>query len=259
MLSYLSEWHHYVYGILTFVFIGAYVLHFLPQGKLGKLKAILETETILMLVLIFVAVIAARVEHIGKKADIRWEQASDLFRREGFQEFKSITSTDQIFRELSDALSDTDKEVWATGFRPDPPKTLKSYSPGAAQWYENLDKWTNAQSGRTYLRLVGLSNDANHDWFKEECTKQENISNRVFKSLEWNKETPFINMIIFDDDVVFLMFRSDPALIEQTIRYKVSGKEMTRLAREWFQALWEIGQSCEGAKELSITSQNKSG
>ncbi|WP_299013056.1 hypothetical protein [uncultured Photobacterium sp.] len=248
MLHYLSEWHHYVYGILTFIFIGAYVLHFLPQGKLGRLKGILETETILMLVLIFVAVIAARVEHTGKMANKRWEQATALFRREGFQEFKTITSTEQIFRELSDALSHTKKEIWATGFRPDTPKILTNYSSAAAGWYEDLDQWANAQSGRTYLRLVGLNNEATYEWFQEECTKQLNISNRQFKGLEWDEKVPFINMIIFDNDEVFLMFRSDPALIEQTIRYRIRGAEMTKLAREWFQAMWEIAQDCNKEK-----------
>jgi len=244
MLSYLSDWHHYVYSILTIVFFLVYVLHFLPGGKIGPLKAILETQTILMLVLIFVAVIAARVEHTAKIADKRWKQATALISRQGFQEFKQINTTDAIFRELRETLSHTKKEVWATGIRPDTPEVLSSYSSEAKLWYESLNRWTNTKSGRTYLRLIGLNNDATHEWLQEECADHSNINNKVFKSIEWDPKMPFINMIIFDDNEVFLMFRSDSALIEQTIRYRVRGPEMAHLAKEWFKATWAIAKGC---------------
>ncbi|MGF1756397.1 hypothetical protein L4D76_00235 [Photobacterium sagamiensis] len=244
MLSYLSDWHHYVYGILTIMFFLVYVLHFLPGGKLGPFKAILETQTVLMLVLIFVAVIAARVEQTAKIAEKRWEKASALINRQGYHEFKQITTTESIFRELSDVLSRTEKEVWATAFRPDTRKVLTSYSSGAEQWYENLNRWTVAKSGRTYLRLIGLNNDETREWLQEECTSHSNISNKLFKGIEWDPSMPIINMIIFDDDEVFLMFRSDPALIEQTIRYRIKGPEMAHLAKEWFKAMWAIAKDC---------------
>jgi hypothetical protein len=245
MLSYLSDWHHYVYGILTIIFFLVYVLHFLPGGKTGPLKAILETQTILMLVLIFVAVIAARVEHTAKIADKRWKQASALITRQGFQEFQRIDTTDATFRELRSALSNTEREVWATGIRPDTPKVLSDYSSEAKLWYESLSRWTNAKSGRTYLRLIGLNNDATHEWLSEECADHSNINNKEFRGIEWDPKMPFINMIMFDDDEVFLMFRSDPALIEQTIRYRIKGPEMVHLAKEWFEAMWEMSKGCD--------------
>ncbi len=222
-----------------------YVLHFLPGGKIGPLKAILETQTILMLVLIFVAVIAARVEHTAKIADKRWKQATDLVTRQGFQEFKQTDTTDAIFRELRNALSNTEKEVWATGIRPDTREVQTNYSSEAKLWYESLDRWRNAASGRTYLRLIGLNNDATHEWLQEECADQSNINNKVFRGIEWDPKMPFINMIMFDDNEVFLMFRSDPDLIEQTIRYRIKGPDMTHLAKEWFESMWAVAKGCD--------------
>ena len=63
----LQHWHDAAYLLLAAIFIITYVVHFLPGMKDSKLKKLLEVETILMVVLIFVAVIAARVENVAGK------------------------------------------------------------------------------------------------------------------------------------------------------------------------------------------------
>lgn len=260
MGDFFSHWHDYAYSAILIIFVILYIVHFFPSKHLGKLKALLEVQTIIMLVLIFVAVVASRIEHVAKNADERWEQAitiSDkrweqtttildkLQLREGFEKVKRIEKTGTYLRGLSKALDQTHNEVFATAFRPEPLDEISSHSTDAEVWIEDLDRWVNAQSGRTYKRLVGFINDDQKKWFQDACQKQVRLSSTIIRGLDLSLDHSFLNMVIFDDDEVFISLRQTEEIFEGALRYHIRGPNMTKLFKEYFLSLWNNAERCK--------------
>lgn len=249
MTDLFSHWHEFAYIAILIIFVIIYIIHFFPSKHVGKLKALLEVETILMLVLIFVAVVASRVEHVRKNSDKRWEQAITILdrlqQREGFEKVKRIHKTGTYLRGLSKALDQTHNEVLATAFRPEPLDEISEYSLHAEVWFKDLDRWVNGQSGRTYKRLVGFTNEDQKKWFQDQCQKQGRLSSKILRGLDWSRDHSFLNMVIFDDDEVFISLRQTEEIFEGALRYHIKGPEMTKLFKEYFVSLWINAESCE--------------
>jgi hypothetical protein len=65
-----DHWHEITYTILSVVVIAAYVSHFFhPQKGLAK---IIKADNLLMIMLLFVMVIATRMESLGGDLDKKW-------------------------------------------------------------------------------------------------------------------------------------------------------------------------------------------
>ena len=111
----LQHWHDVAYLLLAIIFVAIYVVHFLPGMKDSKLRKILEVETILMVVLIFVAVIAARVEKVAtevdKQADHFNEVVADALREKGLAKVREFDSASDLYNELIAAQKRSTKEI----------------------------------------------------------------------------------------------------------------------------------------------------
>ena len=101
-MSYLLlHWHEVVYLLPAIIFVVDYVVHFLPGMKDSKLKKILQVETILMLVLVFIAIIAGRVEKVAQKMDKRddfyIEIVDDALRGKGWAKIREFESASELY------------------------------------------------------------------------------------------------------------------------------------------------------------------
>jgi len=104
-MSYLLlHWHEVAYLLLAIIFVAIYVVHFLPGMKDSKLRKILEVETILMVVLIFVAVIAARVEKVAQEMDKQNDSFNEIvdhaLRGKGLAKIREIESASDMYSEV---------------------------------------------------------------------------------------------------------------------------------------------------------------
>lgn len=111
----LLHWHEAVYLLLAIIFVTIYVLHFFPGMKDSKLRKILEIETILMVVLVFVAVIAGRLEKVSHKIDKQddffSEIVDDALRGKGLAKIREFKSASNLYGELSAARERSTKEI----------------------------------------------------------------------------------------------------------------------------------------------------
>ncbi len=101
-MSYLLlHWHEVAYLLLAIIFVATYVVHFLPGLKDSKLKKLLEVETILMVVLIFVAGIAAQVDKVAqemeKQDDLFNEIVGEALREKGLAKIREIESASDMY------------------------------------------------------------------------------------------------------------------------------------------------------------------
>lgn len=244
----LSHWHHIVYFGLAAFFIVIYIVHFLPFKGTGRLKALIETENILILVLIFVAIIAYRVEQIETHTESKWEGTIEsidrLESRMGSAKIERLESLDLFRRAMSEALIRTQHEVWATAFRPESLTELVEHNPQTGVWLSDLDRWRKAESGRNYRRLVGIGNDTQRQWFQDECGNRSKLPTMILRAIEMPYDHTFVNVVVFDDDEVFLTFRKRKDIYETALRYRIFGKEFATFGKTYFSSLWANANSC---------------
>ena len=207
-MSYLLlHWHEVVYLLLAIIFVAAYVVHFLPGMKDSKLKKILEVETILMVVLVFVVVIAGRVEKVAREMDKRddffSEIVDDALRGKGLAKIREIESASDLYGELSAAQERSTKEIRLARLRAMSADDLLTGK--TTLLYKKIGEWLDAASGRVLYRVVNVAGDGMERWFEEECTRKSGSTNLGLKRIEGNRNVPRMNFAVFDDHEVFLM------------------------------------------------------
>ena len=156
-MSYLLlHWHEVVYLLPAIIFVVAYVVHFLPGMKDSKLKKILQVETILMLVLVFIAIIAGRVEKVAQKMDKRddfyIEIVDDALRGKGWAKIREFESASELYGELIAAQERSTKEIRLARMRAMSADDLLTGN--TTLLYKKIGEWLDAALGRVLYRVV---------------------------------------------------------------------------------------------------------
>ena len=250
----LLHWHEVAYLILGIIFVAAYVVHFLPTKKGSKLGKFLEVETILMVVLIFVAIIAVRVEKItdelDKQSDHYIETLDDALRGKGLAKVRHIESASVLNTALNKALERTTKEVRLARLREMSVDDLLTITVTRA--YTNIGEWADAAPGRVLYHVVNVGGDGMERWFEEECTRMSGSKNLGLKKIESSSGAPRLNFTVFDDREAFIMAHplsgSGPLSgpLEATKAVHIEDKAFASYMVNHFDQILKVAEGCGG-------------
>ena len=244
----LQHWHEAAYLLLASIFIVIYIVHFLPGMKDSKFKKFLETETILMVILVFVAIIAARVEKISHETDERAEAFVNMFdgalQEKGLAKVREISSATDLYRELGAARERSTKEIRITQLRA---KSVDEISAGkTALLYEETEKWLDAASGRVLYRVVNVAGQGMENWFEEECSRTAGSTNLGLKRIEDKKHSPRMNIAVFDDREVFIVASPLSGPVEATKTVHIEDPVLASYMAAYFDQLFKGAAGCGG-------------
>lgn len=254
-MSYLLlHWHEVAYLLLVIIFVVAYAVHFLPGMKDSKLKKILEVKTILIVVLVFVAVIAGRVEKVARemaRRDVFFSEIiDDALRGKGFAKIREIERASDLYGELIAAQERSTKEIRLARLRTMSADDLLTGK--TTLLYKKIGEWLDAASGRVLYRVVNVAGDGMERWFEEECTRKSGATNLGLKRIEGNRNMPRMNFAIFDDREVFLMAhpQSGPHRLsgpfEATKAVHIQDPVVAAYMVVYFDEIFEVAAGCSG-------------
>jgi hypothetical protein len=237
-----DHWHEIAYVVLFLIAIGNYVLHFLDH------KSKLSTESLLMLVLFFVVVIATRMEGFRGDQSTKMDELSAQIRNmespSGFARVEKIANADQMFSALIESLNKAQTQIHVTSIRNEPPALLDKQSGLASEWYSQLRQWPNKKPGRVLYRLIGVPNKAMNQWFHDECTKRSR-DNYTLASVDWDGKSPTINIVVFDHQESYLIFSPPNGPLAETEVYRVTDPSFADLLiRGYFEYLNRTSSPC---------------
>jgi len=244
----LLHWHEVVYLLLAIIFVAAYAVHFLPGMKDSKLRKILEVETILMVVLVFVAVIAGRVEKVAREVDKQDEFLSeivdDALRGKGLAKIRKIESASDLYGELIAAQERSTKEIRLARLRAMSADDLLAGK--TTLLYKEIGEWLDAASGRVLYRVVNVAGDGMERWFEEECARKSGSKNLGLKRIEGNGNAPRMNFAVFDDREVFLMAHPLSGPFEATKAVHIEDPVVASYMVAYFDEIFEVAAGCSG-------------
>ena len=255
MSYFLQHWHELAYLLLALIFIAAYVVHFLPGMKDSKLRKILEVETILMVVLIFVALIAVRMEKIHEeveKQDVFFNEIVDnALREKGLAKIREFESASDLYGELIAAQKRATKEIRLGRLRA---MSADDILTDPKLLYKNIEEWLDADPRRVLYHIANVAGDGMENWFEEECTRKSGSKNLGMKRIEGNRNAPRINFAVYDDREVFLMAHpqsesnphplSDP--FEATKAVHIKDPVVASYMAAYFDQIFEVADGCSG-------------
>jgi hypothetical protein len=248
MSYFLLHWHEVVYLLLAIIFVAAYVVHFLPGMKDSKFRKILEVETILLVVLVFVAVIAARVEKVANEMDKQAayfnEIVDDALRGKGLAKIRQIESASDMYSEVIAAQERSTKEIRFARLWEKSTDDMLTGSP--ARVYKEIDEWLDADSGRVFYRVVNIADEGMEKWFEEECARKSESMNLGMKKIEGNRNIHRMSFAIFDDREVFLIARPLSGPFEATKTVHIEDPVFASFMVAYFDQIFEGATGCSG-------------
>ena len=244
----LKHWHEWAYGLLALVFIIVYIIHFLPGAKDSKLKQLIQTESILILVLIFVAIIATRVESVVTHVDIQAKEATDTLERliqgEGYAKVQKISSLELLFQNLNDALERSEEEVRIVRFREKTALNIQAHSQQAKLFYSKITDWLDDKPGRALYTIIGTPDQEMTNRFEDLCRESEGKGNQVIGALKEELSAPRMNFVVFDKREAFLVAHTSKSLVQTSDSYHIQDENFARFLRRFHYDLLNRSVPC---------------
>ena len=245
----LEHWHEIAYGVLALVFVIIYVLHLIPNLKISRaMEEFLHRETLLIVVLVFVAITSIRVETVSDHVKVGTEEIvgslTDVLRSEGLARVEQLDSIDGLFAELNLARQHSSREIRMLRLWGDSPETLSEISSQAAIWYGEMDQWINGAQGRILYRIIGVHDKASEEIFDQQCREAALKGGRVIRKVDGILRDPDLNIVIFDHREVFLIVNPTGDLVEATKAYHLEDSDFAVFMTEVFSTLMSRAQSC---------------
>jgi hypothetical protein len=246
----LAHWHEVAYLLLAAIIVAIYIVHFLPTLKHSPLRKILEAETILIVILICVAIIAARVETVSHDVEERTGLISgtldEVLRTEGLARVQRIDGIEELFAELNAARQRAGKEIRLTRMRIENPADLETLAGETRLWYEGMDNWLNSVRGRVFYQVIGVSNEKVQAWFDGECADGGGSANRGMRRVESMPNAPQLNYAIFDKAEVFIVASPLHGLLAATRVYHVEDEGFAEFIASAYDDLYRGATPCGG-------------
>lgn len=249
MESILEHWHEIAYGVLAVIFVAIYVLHLLPNLKVSRaMEELLHRETLLIVILVFVAISAIRVERVSDHVKVGTDRIvrslSEVLQSEGLAKVETAASMDELFAELNLARLRSSKEIRMLRLWGESSEDLSSRSSQAAIWYKEMDGWLKAASGRLLYRIIGVHDQASEELFQYLCKEAAASRNRVIRKVEGILRDPDLSIVIFDDREAFIIVSPTGDLVEAARAYRIEDRDFARFMTDLFSALMVRAQAC---------------
>lgn len=249
MDSILEHWHDIAYGVLAVIFVTIYVLHLLPNVKLsGAMEEILHKETLLIVLLVFVAITAIRVEKVSDQVKVGTEEIvgslSDVLKSEGLARVQPVDGMDELFAQLNRARMRSSRDIRMLRLWGESGEDLSSRSRQAALWYEEMDQWLKASPGRLLYRIIGVHGPESEEVFLSQCRQAAGSGNKVIRRIEGILRDPDLSIVIFDQWEVFLIVNPTGDLVEATNAYRVEDDGFAKFMVDLFSALMARAEKC---------------
>ena len=250
MIFFLEHWHEVVYGLLAFVFIMIYILHLFPDLKIARaMEELLHRETLLIVVLVFVAITAIRVETATEHIKVGTEEIvgslTEELRSENLARVEKLESMDELFAEMNLARQHSTREIRMLRLWGESSEDLSRISSQAAIWYREMDQWIKGSPGRLIYRIIGVHDQKSEDLFKRQCEDAALRGGRVIRKVDGILRDPDLNIVIFDQREVFLIVNPTGDLIEAISAYRIEDNDFALFMTDLFRALMARAQSCQ--------------
>jgi uncharacterized protein YktA (UPF0223 family) len=210
------------------------------------LKKILEVETILMVVLVFVAVIAARVEKVANEVDKQAEFFSEIvdnaLREKGLAKIREIESASNMYNEVIAARARSTKEIRLARLWEKTTDDILTGKP--ALLYKEIDEWLATDPGRVLYRLVNVADEGMDRWFEEECARISESTRMGLKKIEGSRSAHRMSFAVFDDREVFLIARPLSGPFEATKTVHIEDTIVASYMAAYFDQIFEGATGC---------------
>jgi len=157
-------------------------------------------------------------------------------------EVEEFSTRDDFYNSLVASLNKTKNSVKLTAIRKEPPNMISTTGNQADNWYEGVIRWVKEREGeRDVKRIVATSDPNMLKWAREEDKKlkKKNVGNFEIFGIDWDFSSglPAINVCIFDDKDVYLIFTPMDKKIKDNKFLKIESISAANLFNEYFLSL----------------------
>lgn len=193
---------------------------------------------IVFLCLVLLIEMISDLYSIEEKVDLVVEES-------GYSKVDMYYNYADYFRALSTGLKAADESVHLTHVRHQSPDDFDSQE--VDDWFKEVQQWCDRNPSAPVRRITTLSNENMLEWGEtlEKYTNEK--SNFYIKTIDWELEFPMVNIVIFDEEEVYLTLTSDTA--EQTKGVRVRDPEMARAYVEYFNYMWRCSKDLDDRLE----------
>jgi len=222
-----------VFGIFVISLIELFASEFVPISDDWFVP-------IVFLCLVLIIEIISDLYSIEEKVDLVVEES-------GYSKVDMYYNYADYFRALSTGLKAADSSVYLTHVRHQSPDDFSSQE--VDDWFNEVQQWCDRNPSSPVRRITTLSNERMLEWGETLKQYTEEKSNFYIKTIDWEFEFPMVNMVIFDEEEVYLTLTSDTA--EQTKGVRVRDPEMAEAYVEYFNYMWRYSDELNNRlKEL---------
>ena len=142
---------------------------------------------------------------------------------------------EEVYSALAQQVPLTKRRIMTTYLRRKPPDHYASQS--APEYFAAILAWTNEPGVRSVRRIICAPNAEMRGWASrhyEECRELKNYEVQV---IPWVVYADGINIALFDDSVIFLLF-SGEATFQDIVGIRLESNQLFRCFESYFNQLW---------------------
>lgn len=204
---------------------------------------------------------AALAVTIGIRVDQVYKNIESWASNQGFARVQVYRGKTDFFSAMNEVLTTTQNEVRLTAVRDDPPWSFITRSDESVKWYDNIKQWAKQDPDRHAVRIFAAETPEMQTWGRQLCKELDDsgITNFDHRVVPWPKDfrLPFINMCIFDQRTVFLIFSPLDKSLAESKFIRIDSPELASfLITGYYLSLESRGENLKTKVEAWGTSAN---
>jgi hypothetical protein len=142
---------------------------------------------------------------------------------------------EEVYSALAQQVVLTRRRIMTTYFRRKPPDHYASHS--APEYFAAILAWANEPGARSVRRIICAPNAEMRGWASRHYEECREIKNYEVQVIPWSVDADGINIALFDDSVIFLVF-SGEATFQDIVGIRLESKQLLSCFESYFNQLW---------------------
>ena len=142
---------------------------------------------------------------------------------------------EEVYSALAQQVRLAKRRIMTTYFRRKPPDHYASQS--APEYFTTILEWANEPGVRSIRRIICAPNAEMRSWASRHCEECREIKNYEVQVIPWVVDADGINIALFDDSVIFLVF-SGEATFQDIVGIRLESKQLFSCFESYFNQLW---------------------